>query len=374
MAIDYIEIYDANCNLLGIVDTAESIIWRSVYFGVGDFEIYVQATPQNIELLQIGNLVTRPQDNEACIIESINIEYDPQSGRMITAAGRGAKSILDRRLIYNLSGSVNTPTILRGNVERAVRKLVEENAIACPFDSRRNIPQLQLGDWWDDPQIIIDENGQPAKKQVSFQNLLTYTDTLLQEYGLASYIAIDVESGELLFVVYGAFDRSWDNPDGYDPVIFGKDYDNLTGSSYAYDVTQEKNVALIGGAGEDVDRFYSLLAGTQAGLDRRELWVDASSINRAYKDENDAEKTYSDAEYGAMLNAAGSQQLVAAKAVETLDCPIDVQHSRFLYNRDFSIGDIVTVQDEELGKFINVRIREVLEVQDSKGYSVEIKT
>ena len=332
----------------------------------------MQATQQNIELLQIGNFVTRPQDNEACIIESINIDDNQQNGRMITAAGRAAKSILDRRLIYNLSGTVNTPTILRGNVERAVRKLVEENAIACPFDSRRNIPQLVLGDWWDDPQIIVDENGQPAQKQVSYQNLLTYTDELLQEYGLASYIAL--EDGELRFVVYGAFDRSWDNPDGGDPVIFGKDYDNLTGSSYAFDMTQEKNVALIGGAGEDVERFYSLLAGAQAGLDRRELWVDAASLNRTYKDENDEEQTYSDDEYSTMLKAAGNQQLVATTAVETLDCQIDVQHSRFLYNRDFSIGDIVTVQDEELDKFVNVRIREVLEVQDRDGYSIEVKT
>ena len=374
MAIDYLEIYDPNCNLLGIVDTAESIIWRSVYFGVGDFEVYVQATQRNVDLLRIGNFVVRPSDDETCIIESISIEYDEQSGRMLTAAGRAAKSILERRLIYNLSGTVNTPTILQGNVENAVRKLVKENAIACPFDSRRNIPKLELGDWWDDPQIIVDENGQPAQRQVSYQNLLTYTDALLEEYGLASYVYLDSIDSVLRFGIYGGFDHSWDNPDGLNPVVFGKDYDNLTGSSYAYDTTQEKNVALIGGAGEDVERFYALLAGTQAGLDRRELWVDAASLNRTYKDESDVEHTYSDEEYATMLKAAGNQQLIATKAVESLDCPIDVQHSRFVYNQHFTIGNIVTVQDEELGKFINVRIREVLEVQDSNGYSIEIVT
>ena len=50
---------------------------------------------------------------------------------------------------------------------------------------------------------------------------------------------------------------------------------------------------------------------------------------------------------------------------------IDIQHSRWKYNRDFALGDIVTTQDDALGKYVNVRLREVLEVQDENGYSVE---
>lgn len=371
MAIDYVEIRDKSTALLGIVDTAKSIIWRSVYFGVGDFEIYVQASPEIVALLQEDNLVMRPDDNEVAIIESINISDDPQDGRMVTAAGRMAKCLLERRLIYNLSGTVNTPTILRGNVESAVRKLVEENAIACPFDSRRNIPQLMLGDWWDDQQIIVDENGQPAQKQVSCENLLTYTDALLQEYGLGSLVYLDEDAGKLAYAIYAGFDRSWDNEEGAEPVIFSKDFDNMTSSNYAYDTTTEKNVALIGGAGEGVERFYSLIAGAQAGLQRREMWVDAQSLNRTYKDAEDVEQHYSDSEYTAMLHAAGKQQLNANTAREVFDGVIDIQNTRFQYRRDFSLGDIVTLQDDEIGKYVNLRLREVLEVQDENGYSIE---
>ena len=371
MAIDYVEIRDESTALLGIVDTAKSIIWRSVYFGVGDFEIYVQASPEVVALLQVGNFVMRPDDNEVAIIESINISDDPQEGRMVTAAGRMAKCLLERRLIYNLSGAVNTPSILRGNVENAVRMLVEENAIACPFDSRRNIPLLILGDWWDDQQIIVDENGQPAQKQVSCENLLTYTDALLQEYGLGAFVYLDDDAGKLAYGIYAGIDRSWDNADGNDPVIFSKDFDNMTSSSYAYDTTAEKNVALVGGAGEGVERFYSLVAGAQAGLQRREMWVDAQSLNRTYKDAEDVEQTYSDSEYTAMLHAAGKQQLNANAAREAFDGAIDIQNTRFQYRRHFSLGDIVTLQDDEIGKFVNLRLREVLEVQDENGYSIE---
>lgn len=371
MAIDYVEIRDDSTTLLGIIDTAKSVIWHSVYFGVGDFEIYAQASKRVLALLQVGNLVTRPDDLEVGIIENINIADSQADGMMITASGRFAKSLLDRRLIYKLAGKINIPTILRGNVETEVRRVVTANAIDCPFDSRRNIPLLALGDVAGLPQIIVDENGNAAQKQVSYQNLLTYTDELLQEYGLASTVILDEDAGKLRYIVYSGIDRSWDNTAGNDPIIFGKDYDNLTSSNYSYNATTEKNVALIGGAGEGIERFYSLIAGAQTGLQRRELWVDASSLSRTYKDDSDEEQTYTDEEYISMLNAAGMQQLNTHTPQEIFDAPIDVQNSRWKYNRDYALGDIVTTQNEDIGKFVNVRIREVLEVQDENGYSIE---
>ena len=245
MAIDYVEIRNESTNLIGIIDTAKSIIWHSVYFGVGDFEIYAQASPEIVTLLQAGNLVTRPDDLEVGIIEKINITDNEQDGRMIIASGRFAKSILERRLIYNLSGTVNTPTILKGNVETEVRRVITENAISCKFDSRRNIPLLALGDVAGLPQIIVDENGAAAQKQVSYENLLTYTDTLLQEYGLGSTVILDEDAGKLRYIIYAGIDRSWDNAAGNDPIIFSTEYDNLTATNYEYAAATEKNVALI---------------------------------------------------------------------------------------------------------------------------------
>lgn len=372
MSIEYVEIRSGETTeLLGIVDTAQSIIWHSRYYGVGDFEIYVQVSPEIVELLQAGNLVTRPDDLEVGIIEAISIADDPQHGMMVTASGRFAKSLLDRRLIFNLSGTVNTPTILRGNVEAEVRRAIADNAINCPFDSRRNIPLLALGDLAGLPHVIVDENGAAAQKQVSFQNLLTYTDELLQEYGLASTVILDEDAGLLRYIVYSGIDRSVDNAAGIESIVFSKDFDNLTSSSYDYNESAEKNVALIGGAGEELERFFSLVAGAQTGLQRREVFVDASSLNRTYKDENEEEKTYSDAEYRAMLDAAGRQTLSTSKATETFSGEIDVQNSMWQYNQDFALGDIVTTQNDDIGKYVNVRILDVLESQDENGYRIE---
>lgn len=371
MAIEYVEIRDENTDIVGIIDAATSIIWHSVAFGVGDFEIYAQATRENIEMLQVGCYVTRTDDLEVGIIEAIDISEEARDGMMITATGRFAKSLLDRRLIYNLSGKVNTPTILRGNVEEEVRRVVAENAIYCKFDTRRNIPILALGDLSGIPLQIVDAEGKAAQKQVSHENLLAYTDEVLAEYGLSATVVLDTEAKKLRYIVYAGVDRSADNAAGNEPIVFGTDFDNLSSSSYKLDAATEKNAVLVGGEGEGVERFYSFVAGAQAGLQRREMWLDASSINTKYKDADENEQTYSDTEYKAMLDAAGAQALAQHVIAETFDGTMDITHSPWLYNRDFALGDIVTVQNNEIGKYVNVRLREVLEVQDESGYTIQ---
>lgn len=371
MAIDYVEIRDQSTELIGIIDTAQSIIWHSVYFGVGDFEIYVEATRENVALLQADNFVTRPDDLEVGIIEAVTIDDDVQGGKMITASGRFAKSILERRQIYNLAGTVNKPAVLSGNVEEAVRKLVADNAISCPFDSRRNIPLLALGALSNIPLQIVDDSGADAQKQVSNENLLTYTDAVLQEYGLGATVILDADARKLLYVVFSGIDRSTDNANGSDPIVFSSEFDNMTNSSYQFDATTEKNAAIIGGEGEGLERFFSIVAGTQTGLQRRELFVDASSIARTYQDENDVEHTYSETEYRAMLDAQGRQDLKASPVTEIFGGAIDITNSPWQYNRDFSLGDIVTQQNNDIGKYVNVRIIDILEAQDANGYSIE---
>ena len=371
MAIEYVEIRDESRNIIGIIDTAQSIIWHSVYNGVGDFEIYAQATEKHIGLLVAGNYVTRLNDAEIGIIEHIAVSFNVQSGRMITATGRFAKSILDRRHIYNLDGNTNKATVFSGNVEAAARKLVYDNAIGCLFDARRNIPILELGALANLPDVIVDDNGNAASKQVSYANLLTYTDSLLDEYKQAAMIILDEDSKQLQYIVYKGADRSTDNTDGNEPIIFSQDFENLNESEYTYDTAQEKTAALIGGEGEGLDRFYSLVAGAEIGLARRETWVNASSVSKKYKDEQGEEKTYSDAEYKQMLDTLAQQELAPLVKIETFSGSIDITEGQFILNQDFALGDIVTVQDNFLGKYINARVYETLETQDENGYTVE---
>ena len=370
--IDYVEIRNAETELIGIIDTAKSVIWRSVYYGVGDFEVYAQATQNARELLSVGNYVTRPDNNEIGIIEKVEIKADKFDGLVITASGRFAKSILDRRLIYNLSGTSNAATILRGNVELQVRKIVEGNAISCAFDSRRNITLLELGAIANIPLKIVDESGNAAQKQVSYGNLLEYSDAVLQEYDLSARVTLDAERKKLQYSVFYGEDRSEENESGNEPVIFSEGYDNLKDSAYSLDKTSFKNAALIGGEGEGTARFYAMTAGSETGLARREVWVDASSISKTYKDAGGTEQTYSNDVYSGFLLERGRQSLSALKPVEAFGGSLDVTSGNFVFNRDFFLGDVVTVESERIGVYKRVRIISVTEVQDENGYTVSV--
>ena len=309
MFIEYVEIRNNSFNIIGIIDTASSVIWRSKYYGVGDFEIYIRVSPDILNLLKIGYYVTRSDNEEIGIIEALNIVNDLEKGTMIAASGRFAKSILDRRLIYNLSGNSNTPTILSGNVETAIRNTVTKNAINCTFDIRRNFAKLELGAVAGISKNIVDGDGNATQKQVSYQNLLEYTDGVLEEYEIASRIILNDETKKLQYLVYQGADRSIDNTVGNQPLIFSREFDNLTNSEYEYDTVAEKNTALIGGEGEGIDRFYSLFTGGQQDFARREIWIDGGSLNKTYKDDSGTEHTYTDAEYKKMLDAKGKQDL-----------------------------------------------------------------
>lgn len=424
--IDYIEVRNAELEMIGLIDTAKSIIWETQYFGAGAFEVYTAATPQAVALLQCGNFITRVESDGVGIIEAVEVVFNDADGRMITASGRLAKSILDRRVISYVNGNVNAAATFAGSVEAAARGLVQDNAIACYKDKARTIPYaarnigiLQLG-------ALSGLTATTESRQVTCDNLLTYTDDFLRQYGYGAKMPLI--SGALQYIVYSGKDRSIDNTAGNEPVIFSEDFDNLTGSNYAYDETLRKTYAIVGGSGEGIKRFYVERGAEQSGLDRREIFVDmgstakeifeitfaadgstttftlpdnATSIESAVitYDGNEAAVDFTfnvsahtitfasafaagitikveyvdEDEYSTQLNAAGDQELSKYVIVESFEGSIDLTNSSFEYGIDFEIGDIVTVQDNGIGKYINVRVVDVSEVQDDNGYQVNIK-
>lgn len=377
--IEYVEIRNADRELVGVVDNAQSVIWESAYYGTGRFEIYVRVTPQTVAMLKYGNYVTRPNDVNVGVIEDLNITWTPQAGRMIIASGRFAKSLLDRRLIYNYKNYSITPTISSGLVEVAVRKLVTNNIIAST-DSLRNVPFIQLGALQNISAIILDEEGKPGRIQTSFGGLLSYTDSLLQEHSLGAYMSMDRNTRNLLYNVIEGQDRSISNTAGNVPLIFSQDFDNLLSSDYKYQSTALKTTALIGGEGEGTERFCTTIGHYAGGLSRREVFVDAKSQSKTYKEEStneagevvEVEKTYTDAEYAALLKAHGYQTTAPMQIEETFSGDVDVTNTDKEFGTDYWIGDIVTIQDVELEMYINARITKATEVQDNSGYKLAI--
>lgn len=371
--IEYLEVRNSNREIIGILDDFQSIIWETNYYSTGAFEVYLRAVPQYINVLQIGNYVTRPDDENIGIIENINVEYSEEFGKMIAASGRFAKSILDRRIIYNASGNTTgklsiSPVISSGLVETAVRKLVTDHIISSP-QTARNISFITLGELQGITKKIVDESGKNTQVQTSFGNLLEYTDEMLHSYELGAKMVFDRETLQLKYTVYEGKDRSRNNTQNNLPIIMSQEYDNFFSSKYEKNTTQIKNTALIGGEGEGADRFCTMIGTNATGLNRREVWIDASAQSKTYE-LNGEQKQYTDDEYLALLKSAGIQTIADYQTTEIYDGELNI--NALTYKTDFNVGDIITVEDNELNIYINPRIIAVIENQNESGYSISI--
>jgi hypothetical protein len=370
--IEYVEIRNGNTRkLIGIIDTAKSVIWETVYYGVGKFEIYVETTEKNIELLSVGNLVTRPNDINCGIISSVQITENEQDGKMIVARGDFAKIILDRRIIYKFIKTYSVqPTTLRGNVAEAVWSVINDNCVNSAT-AARNFPQFDRGTINYLPQIIVDENGNAADKQVTYTNLLEFTDGLLQEYEIGSYVWLDPFTLDLLYVMYQGADRSKGNTEGNKPLIFSTQFDNLTSSEYEKDNSELRTTAIIGGEGEGADRFVARTNDNVAGFNRRELFIDSSSISKMVMDETtEVETVMTDSEYSTLLIQEGRAKLAENKVVENFNCEVDLTNSNLKYLTDYNIGDLVSVEGVYMKQLYKARILKITEVQDENGYAI----
>ena len=73
-----------------------------------------------------------------------------------------------------------------------------------------------------------------------------------------------------------------------------------------------------------------------------------------------------------MLDSRGKLELAQMIQVKSFSGTIIASFGNWLLNRDYSLGDIVTIQNNQIGIYANVRITETTEVQDDNGYSVSL--
>ena len=82
------------------------------------------------------------------------------------------------------------------------------------------------------------------------------------------------------------------------------------------------------------------------------------------------ENKYTDDEYLALLKSAGTQTIADYQTTEIYDGELNI--NALTYKTDFNVGDIITVEDNELNIYINPRIIAVIENQNESGYSISI--
>lgn len=127
-------VLDTSLKMLSVLDTFESLIWTERYSAYGDFEVYTSINDSILEILKDDYYLWLKESDQTMIVEDRKIESDAENGNHFTVTGRSLESILERRIIWK-------QTILSGNFQNGIKKLLDENIIN-PSDASRKVERL----------------------------------------------------------------------------------------------------------------------------------------------------------------------------------------------------------------------------------------
>ena len=351
--ISYVEVRD-KYSRLPFAPIEPSECWFELKFhGVGEFEVYTKATKTARDALVNGNYITLPNKPFIWVIETVQPQFDASRGcYMISARGRQAKAILGKRII-------NRQTTLSRDLTHAVFYLIRTHAGEGAIAARKIEGLAEF------TSAVVRNITQT---QVSYANLLDYTEELLQAHGVGADLKI-TDAATFSYNLYEGVDRS-------DTVIFSQTYENLLSSSYTRATASARSYVLIGGQGEGVERVtaeYNVSPSLQ-GIDRAEMFVDAKDISSKYTDADGEEKELDlnndeqRATYKSWLSARGQTAAAENSVVETFEGEIDTENTRYKFGEDYNLGDRVRVQDDILGVYITPRVLKFTMRQD-RNYS-----
>lgn len=326
-----------NISLEAVCDSFSSLLWDIEYYKCGEFEVYIAASPRNIEIFQTGRIVGRDDDKEHFgLIESVELETDSEDGDYLIIKGRFLMCLLERRIIYP---TFNFTKLV--SYSQIIMNVVQYNA--CTSGIRKILGLIvgcSSGTCWDTE----------TKLQVSYDNLMEWIYTICEKIGGTANIRLsktNTEQYEMIFELSQGTDRSIlqeINPH----IIFSDRYNNLLSFTYFTDTSVKKNYAYVLGKGEGEKRKRTTYfeGAEPSSLNRYEVYVDAKDISDE-EQENGETKPLSEEEYSELLKEKGKQSLVPITMKS--ESQIAVQSTQFQYGVDYFVGDFVTVEHRRFG-------------------------
>lgn len=302
-----------------LLDIFESLLWTERYYECGDFEITAPASIKLLKMFEKENYLWSKESKTVMIIEDLEISSDPEEGTMFIVTGRSLESILDRRIVWN-------KTVLKGNLQDEIKKLLDENVIS-PSDSDRRISNF-IFEYSDDPLVT----EKTVNLECDGESLYEIIQTLCQTNDLGFRILLN-DDNQFVFQLYAGVDRSYDQ-EKVPYVMFCPKFENILNSNYLESNKTLKTVALVvndGGDGRS-ELIVECDTGALTDLDRREIQVSASVI------EDDGSVTE-------QMEEAGREELKANKATKTFEGEVE-STLLYKYGEDFFMGDIVQIVNE----------------------------
>lgn len=340
------EIVNDTLSPIKIIDDAISVIWVQRYNEAGEFEAYLRASAENLQLFSVERYIIREDTESVMISEKVVLTTDAENGNYMTVTGRSAESLLSRRVTTRLYNYQNT------NVENIVRALILTN-IGSQTGAARRIPLISLG-------TAAGFTNTVEHMQILGGTIYDAITEIAKNQNWGVKVTLDRSARNLVFNLYTGTDRTFSQIDR-PAVVFSPDYDDLCSSEYETDRTDAATVAYV--AGEEVNGARPIIEvnpNTSTGINRREVYLEA--------DANTQKGTMTDAEYQSVLTQRGVDSLAQRREAVNFSGEV-LYHSQFVFGRDYFIGDKVQISNG-YGIEGAAYVTEMTEVDDENGYII----
>ena len=249
--------------------------------------------------------------------------------------------------------------------QQTVAEMVRFNALQ-PENPNRKIANLIIGE--------IGGRGFPISVDLRFGNMLEKIQELAQFYEFGVRIRPDIATKQFVLDIYVGDDKTVQQ-NFRPPVIFSPDFGTLAEIEYVESSLDYKNTAFVAGQGEGLERKFYTVGDEHTGLDRYEVFVDATDVENVRQEtkqtvDEDGFVTESILEIPRPiedierdLRVKGEEKL--AQHTQQLYVNGQVYSSRFRFNEHWRVGDYVTVKHDEWGLQLHTIVTSVVETHQA---------
>lgn len=354
-----IRIMTRDFNLINEIDQYSSLQITRSWHGIGDIELRINRYIRGASELTKGRIIfPHSHLNKAYVILYREIELN-ENGKITEnwiIRALSLKAWLAQRLTYPPDHTSYDNK--QGDAESVMQHYVNNNVVN-PIDVNRIMQDIALA-----PNL---NRGSTVSWQSRFKNLAEE----LSEISLISGIGwnVEVDIGNKLFIFKPLEGRDLTvNQTALPPAIFSPEFNTLGQLSYVESELDYKNYAIVAGQGEGVDRRI-VYVGESTGFERYELFVDARDINEETDDEESMPRPEQDI-INDLVNR-GHQKLAEHEQEIYMEGHA-LTKSRLIYENDYDLGDLVTLQNREWGITMDALITEVKEIFEPSGQKIEL--
>lgn len=348
---------DKNHNVLGVLGYT-NLQWTRKFYESGLFSIEIPAAQYDSNIKYVYTK-DRP---EMGIVTQTNL-YTQNGYQYVALSGYFLESLLGHRIAFQkniASDIVNEPSWIT-QIGKA------EDVATAFFDGFKDL-HIQNDKGTDHTyKLGIDTSASQGRGHTSEhtrgnESLDSKIYTILKPSKMSYRVAYDFSANTTTFSCWHGVDRSSENSEGNNPIVFSTKYGNITSANLLISSTDYKNGFL---ELYDYDSGGSIMAADTENVEDDEVSLILNKTSLKQDDFDTANAFYQ------ALYAEGHEALLEHRMTVSLD--FDTITGSYEYLEDFDLGDICSVEIPEIGISTDAVLSGIYEVVKAGNHTLSLE-